>query len=90
MKALRMIVHGTVQGVGFRYHTLQQAQKLQILGYVRNLANGTVEILAEGPEKDLQTLLAWAKKGPQSARVTEVVCEDHSPQGQLTTFEIRS
>lgn len=88
MECRRIIVHGVVQGVGFRYHTQLQAQQLGVLGYVRNQPNGTVEILAEGEASPIQALLEWAKVGPASARVSHLDIEVLPAQGTFTTFSI--
>ena len=65
-------VHGVVQGVGFRYSTVNQARRLGLSGYARNMPDGTVEVVAEGRARDLATLLKWLQQGPSMARVTEV------------------
>ncbi|RMF27840.1 MAG: acylphosphatase, partial [Cyanobacteria bacterium J083] len=63
MKRVKAIVSGKVQGVGFRMHTLKQAKKLNLKGYVRNLSNGNVEIVAEGEDEKVDSLINWAKSG---------------------------
>lgn len=65
----RIIVHGRVQGVGFRYSAREQAVALRIGGFVRNADNGTVEIEAEGPEDSLDEFVEWVRTGPRFARV---------------------
>jgi len=62
--AMHVIVHGVVQGVGFRYFVLRRAQPLGLTGWVRNLPDGTVEIRAEGPVSKLQQLLEALPYGP--------------------------
>ncbi len=74
-RALFARVHGVVQGVGFRYATVARARRLDLTGYVRNIADGNVEILAEGSQTDLDRLLRWLAKGPSYAHVTRV---DHN------------
>lgn len=71
MQRITIIVHGQVQGVGYRYTTHLEAGKLGLTGYVQNLADGTVKIVAEGETAPLQTLLNWAKSGPPAAQVTQ-------------------
>ncbi len=74
-------VHGVVQGVGFRYSTQHQAKALGLNGYAKNLNDGSVEVLACGEERDVQTLLSWLKDGgPRSARVEKVLEEPHQPR----------
>jgi acylphosphatase len=70
MQRITIIVHGQVQGVGYRYTTHLEAAKLGLTGYVHNCPDGTVEIVAEGETATLQTLLDWAKIGPAAAQVT--------------------
>ena len=72
MKRCKVIVHGLVQGVGFRFYTRVEAQRLQVNGYVKNTPNDTVEIVAEGDDEKVQALVQWAKQGPPAARVSNV------------------
>jgi acylphosphatase len=87
--AFKAIVHGRVQGVSFRYHTVRAAAPLGIVGWVRNLADGTVEVRAEGPESALQSLAGWLEHGPDFARVTGVDLAWTEPHGGYTDFDIR-
>lgn len=66
------LVHGRVQGVGFRWNTVRTARDLGIAGTVRNRTDGTVEVHAEGPSGDLDRLEKWLKTGPRAARVESV------------------
>ncbi|MBK5145827.1 acylphosphatase [Budviciaceae bacterium BWR-B9] len=68
-------VSGIVQGVGFRYYTQQQAMALGVTGYVCNMDDGRVEVCACGEQQPVETLLAWLKIGPKSARVESVLVE---------------
>jgi len=74
-------VRGKVQGVGFRYSTIQEAHRLRINGWVRNASNGDVEVWAEGPRDKLAAFLAWLQRGPQFSRVNSVEKEEKSPKG---------
>ena len=65
-------VHGIVQGVGFRYAVVSRARALHLSGYVRNMNDGSVEVVAEGPAAKLSQLLAWLNHGPAGARVTGI------------------
>lgn len=69
MKKVRAIVSGKVQGVSFRMYTCTQAKKLGVCGYVRNLSNGNVEIVAIGKPQQVDALMDWAKSGSPSAVV---------------------
>jgi acylphosphatase len=73
-------VHGRVQGVGFRYSTQRQAHSLGVRGYARNLADGSVEVLACGEPQQVDALINWLKAGgPRSAQVDKVLVEPHQP-----------
>jgi len=86
---LMAIVHGHVQGVSFRYYTRQRARGLGLVGYVRNCQDGTVEIVAEGPESSLWRLHAWLHHGPSLARVLRVDSHWDAPQGEFRSFGVR-
>ncbi|MCQ8181495.1 acylphosphatase [Methylomonas sp. SURF-1] len=86
---LHIIVKGRVQGVYFRAYTQKQAVKLNLSGFVRNLADGTVEIVASGHPEDLQKLVAWCRKGPVLAKVSEVSVTAHDTDEHFAGFEIR-
>ncbi len=77
---LRCYVSGRVQGVGFRYATAEKALNLGVKGYVRNLPDRRVEVLACGEEKAVSALRNWLWQGPQLARVSDVHCETLSYQ----------
>ncbi|MBK8534274.1 MAG: acylphosphatase [Candidatus Competibacteraceae bacterium] len=72
---LRCYVTGRVQGVGFRYATAEKALNLGVNGYVRNLPDRRVEVLACGEESAVVALRNWLWQGPQPARVSDVRCE---------------
>jgi acylphosphatase len=72
---LRCYVSGRVQGVGFRYATADQALNLGVTGYVRNLPDRRVEVMACGEERAVNALRNWLWQGPQLARVSEVRCD---------------
>lgn len=86
---LQAIVHGRVQGVNFRYYAQRRASSLDLTGYVRNLWDGTVEVVAEGPRESLEELLAFLRVGPRAAMVTQVDTEWPVPTGAFTRFEVR-
>jgi len=72
MPAARFVVHGRVQGVGFRWFVWQVAERLGLKGVGRNLPDGSVEVVAEGPEKALGELEQALARGPAMARVDRV------------------
>jgi acylphosphatase len=89
MERVHLIVRGIVQGVGFRYHTQQAAAQYGVTGYVRNLPNGTVEIVAEGDSASIGQLIDWAKWGPPSAHVESVDITHYPPTDEFDDFVIR-
>jgi acylphosphatase len=89
MARLRLLVHGRVQGVFFRHSASEEARGLALTGWVRNLANGDVEIVAEGPRRELKILAAWANQGPRMARVDSVDEEWSEHRGEYADFMIR-
>lgn len=72
MARSRFIIRGLVQGVGFRWFVWRQAEKLGLKGYVRNMRDGSVEVLAEGPESAVEALGRALERGPSMARVDRV------------------
>lgn len=74
--ARRARIHGRVQGVGFRFSAARQARALGVSGRIRNLADGTVEVVMAGPESAVQSMLAWLEYGPPMAEVRAVHVED--------------
>ncbi|WP_041076571.1 acylphosphatase [Thermotoga caldifontis] len=87
MKAIFVKIFGHVQGVGFRHFTYKIAKRLSIKGYVRNAEDGTVEIHAEGDEKNLEQFLIQVSRGPVMAVVIDIRVEETSVQG-YEDFEI--
>jgi acylphosphatase len=83
------LVSGEVQGVGFRAFTHRNARDLQLKGWVRNLTNGQVEVVVEGPAKSVEELFALVKKGPLGSKVDSVKDADVDAKEALADFEIR-
>ncbi|MEK6475969.1 acylphosphatase [Catalinimonas sp. 4WD22] len=81
-------VYGKVQGVFFRASTQDKAESLGILGWVKNEADGSVRIEAEGPEQQMQEFIEWCKQGPNHAKVEKVDYKEDNPQG-FVRFEVR-
>lgn len=82
-------VSGRVQGVFYRGSTQRQAQSLGLSGWARNLADGRVEIVAEGQPETLQQLFDWCHKGPPAARVTAVEKAVETATGEFADFGVR-
>ena len=87
--ALRFLVSGKVQGVCFRANTQEQARHLGLRGYVRNLPDGRVEVLAAGADGALEALAEWLWQGPPLSRVDAVDRQDSVTPGDENRFEIR-
>lgn len=68
----RVLVSGDVQGVWFRASTVDVARRLGLAGWVRNLSDGDVEAVFEGPADSVEAAIAWARTGPRGARVDRV------------------
>ncbi len=76
LKSVKINIYGKVQGVGFRYSTLQKANELGITGFVKNRSDGSVYIEADGEPEILNDFILWCKKGPSWSRVDDVkVCD---------------
>jgi acylphosphatase len=86
---LRAVVHGLVHGVGFRYFVLEVARQLELGGWVRNLSDGSVEVVAEGPRESLEEFLAAVERGPRNARVSEVQTWWQEPTDEFRSFNVR-
>ena len=86
--ARRAVVSGRVQGVWYRDSTRQEADRLGVTGWVRNLPDGRVELHAEGPVDAVEALLIWCEQGPPLAQVVTVDADDAAPEGAMS-FEIR-
>jgi acylphosphatase len=88
MASYRYLVRGRVQGVGYRYFVLREAEGLGVAGFARNLPDGSVEVMAEGDDALLQQLEEKLRKGPSFARVSGVERTDVPPRG-ADGFHIR-
>ena len=88
LECLNFTVYGRVQGVGFRYFTLQIAQNMQLLGYVSNSENGTVVGTVAGKNSNLQKFFEEIRKGPPLSRVDKVLTEPGKLEG-LQPFNIK-
>jgi acylphosphatase len=84
----RVLISGQVQGVYFRGTCRRMALEHGVSGWVRNLPDGRVEAVFEGPAEDVHRLLDWARRGPQLAVVADVAVQAEQPEG-LGTFSIR-
>ncbi len=74
-KAVHLVISGRVQGVFYRYTAQKVATRLGVRGWVKNLPNGRVEIIAVGNSAEIETFIAWCQEGPPGAVVTQVDLE---------------
>ena len=85
----QLLISGRVQGVFFRHSTFKRAQKIgQLSGWVKNLSDGRVEVLVQGPAEQAEQLVAYCHKGPPAARVDSVDIQNEVPAGDLPDFHV--
>lgn len=85
--ARRLVIAGRVQGVGFREATVDAARAAGVAGWVRNRADGTVEVLVQGSPDAVDRLVAWCRRGPALARVTGIDVATAAADASLDGFE---
>ncbi len=85
---VHLIIQGRVQGVWFRESTRREAAALGVHGWVKNTPEGTVEVLAEGPENQVKKLVSWCYHGPAGANVLHVNEQSEEWQGDFVSFDI--
>ena len=83
-----IVVRGRVQGVGFRYSTMKRAAQLGLTGWVRNQTDGSVEVLAQGPNDAVTHLASFLEEGPPGATVTAIEVTERVTDPDLDRFEI--
>jgi acylphosphatase len=88
LKQVHLFVRGRVQGVYFRASAQREARRLGLTGWVKNRADGAVEVLAEGDEEEIKELIGWANRGPGAARVDNVDVRWRSFTGDYPDFRI--
>ncbi|MCE2460775.1 MAG: acylphosphatase [Pseudomonadales bacterium] len=86
---VHLLIGGRVQGVGFRYSTTLEADSLGLSGWVRNLPDTRVEVIAEGPRPAVERLIEWCRHGPRYAWVRNVDVAWETPQGENRGFGVR-
>jgi acylphosphatase len=89
MDRIRLVIYGSVQGVGFRFSVIEVANELGLVGWVRNNSDGSVEIVAEGPRGKLEKLASWSKKGPFLAEVEKVESFWEKTTGEFSNFDAK-
>ncbi len=85
---VHLLIYGKVQGVWFRDSTRQKAHALGISGWVKNKIDGTVEVLAEGPENIVNELVSWCYIGPPYAKVDRIESAREIYEGIFNSFDI--
>ncbi|HZR09049.1 MAG TPA: acylphosphatase [Myxococcales bacterium] len=82
------VISGRVQGVFYRGSAQQEAMRLGLVGEVRNLPDGCVEVIAEGPRERVEEFIAWCRRGPPSAEVEDVRVRWSAARGEFRTFMV--
>ena len=82
MVSKKIFISGKVQGVGFRFHAHEEAARLGLKGWVRNLPDGRVELLVTGEEQSVASMIKWLHKGPPTAKVEKVDVADSKEKAQ--------
>lgn len=85
---LTMLISGKVQGVSYRATAADKAAKLGLTGYVRNLPDGRVEVLAEGAPESLHSLRQWCEEGPPAAVVEDIDSSETAATGEFNDFGV--
>ncbi|NBI13387.1 acylphosphatase [[Haemophilus] felis] len=85
----QFFIYGRVQGVGFRFTTWREAQKLGLSGFVKNREDGSVEVVVRADLSTLEKLRSWLQVGPRAAKVNKIVEQDYKGEIQLTDFSIK-
>ena len=89
MYKIHVMISGNVQGVFFRISTQDKANKLNLTGWVKNIFNNAVEIIAEGDREELSKLTGWLQMGPPNSTVDKISIEwSDQPKRQFSSFEI--
>ncbi len=88
-RRVRIRISGRVQGVFFRAYTQEEALKLGLAGWVRNLPDGSVEAMVEGDAARVERMIAWCNSGSPQSAVSHVQVQEEQPSGEFTDFTIR-
>lgn len=90
MQTKQFFVFGRVQGVGFRFFTLQEAKQIGVTGYVKNREDGSVAVVAQGSEAQIQQLRLWLSKGPRTSQVERVIEQNYQANERFEQFIIKA
>lgn len=89
VQRLKVLLEGRVQGVSMRFYTQQKASELGLTGYVRNLTDGRVEAVFEGPKPSLDAVLKWCQTGSPNARIDSIAMRYEEAEGRFSGFNVR-
>lgn len=89
MVRAHLVISGVVQGVGYRWSCHREAASRNLRGWVRNLPDGRVEAVLEGPKEEVEGMIAWCYRGPSEARVSDIDVRYEPVQDGLQDFNIR-
>ena len=89
MERAHITVHGRVQGVFFRANTIKMARELGLKGYARNMPDGTVEIITEGPKNNINKLVDYCKKSPGNSEVSKIDVKFGKANNEFESFDVR-
>jgi len=88
MERIHVLISGMVQGVGFRYYIMSHARRLNAKGFVKNLDDGRVEVVAEGDSKKLEELKKLLKKGPYGSKVEDMEITTEKYENEFKDFGV--
>lgn len=89
MKKRQFTLYGIVQGVGFRFFTAKEARKIGVSGYVKNLSDGSVLVVAGGSAEQIERLRSWLQNGPPTARVDRVIEQEYEAELDAGEFTVK-
>jgi acylphosphatase len=86
----RVLIEGRLQGVNFRYQAQKQGQKLGLVGFVRHLSDGRIEIEMQGEKEQVDKMLEWCQQEPHSSQIRSILFRyDEEPSRSYTDFSVR-
>ena len=86
----RVLIEGRLQGINFRYQAQRQAQKLGLVGFVRHLSDGRIEIEMQGEKEEVDKMLAWCQEEPHSSQIRSILFRyDEEPSRSYSEFSVR-
>lgn len=86
---MRILIEGRLQGINFRFHTQKKAQELGLVGFIRTLADGRIEIDVQGNQENVEKLLAWCQKEPQNEHIKTIFYRYDQVVERYSDFNVR-